>query len=93
MADRRLIDASTVLRHFDGYGFGQECDAEIILDYIAECAPTVDAVEVVRCKDCRAWDRGRISCEGLAGCNSREGGIRYRSGNDYCSKGVKVSDG
>ena len=42
----RLIDASAVLKHFDGYGFGQECDAEIILDYIAEGAPTVDAVEV-----------------------------------------------
>ena len=25
---------------------------------VIECAPTVDAVEVVRCKDCKSWKNG-----------------------------------
>jgi hypothetical protein len=24
---------------------------------VVECAPTIDAVEVVRCRDCRWWER------------------------------------
>ena len=91
MADRQLIDA-TVLVEFIGTRTSAWIYKPDLLWAIAQHA-TVDAVEVVRCKDCRAWDRGRISCEGLARCNSGEGGIRYRSGSDYCSKGVKVSNG
>jgi len=91
MADRQLIDA-TVLVEFIGTRTSTWIYKPDLFWAIAQQA-TVDAVDVVRCKDCRAWDRGRISCEGLARCNSGEGGIRYRSGDDYCSKGVKVSDG
>lgn len=87
MVVRRLIDANNACERCRLKDAGN-CGCCII-----GAAPTVDAVEVVRCKDCRAWDRGRISCEGLARCNSGEGGIRYRSGSDYCSKGVRVSDG
>lgn len=53
---------------------------------INELTP-VDAIPVVRCKDCIFWDRKHISCEGLARCATGEGGIRYRSHSDYCSKG------
>ena len=54
--------------------------------------PHVDAVPVVRCKDCVFWNRERISCEGLARCNTGETGIRYRNRNDFCSRGVKKED-
>lgn len=30
--------------------FGESAD-------VVECAPTIDAVEVVRCEDCRWWER------------------------------------
>lgn len=82
----RLIDASAVLKHFDGYGFGQECDAEIILDYITEGAPTVDAIEVVRCKDCKHF----VSPQGVPCCDEFMGlGFPNPSGDDFCSYGER----
>lgn len=56
----RLIDADCLKEkgHFDDYDM-------FIVDYDdIDNAPTVDAVEVVRCKDCR-WGRevcGNIEC-------------------------------
>ena len=49
-----------------------------------------DVVPVVRCKDCRFWNRDKISVEGLARCNTGETGIRYRTENDFCSRGMRM---
>lgn len=58
--------------------------------YVAvENAPTIDAVEVIRCGNCEYWNRDNISCEGLAKCVTGESGIRYRTKNDFCSKAQK----
>ena len=54
-------------------------------------APTVEAVEVVRCKDCKYFmqhtevdtDRGDCCCYGI-------GTMRVKHIDDYCSKGKKV---
>ena len=43
--EERLIDANAVLKQFDGFGWGGECDGEIVLEAVAD-APTVDAVEI-----------------------------------------------
>ena len=51
--------------------------------------PAAVARPVVTCADCKFWDRERISCEGLARCNTGESGIRYRSHYDFCSRGEK----
>lgn len=51
--------------------------------------PTADVRPVVLCRDCEYWNRERISCEGLARCNTGESGIRYRSHYDFCSRGAK----
>ena len=51
--------------------------------------PTVDAVPVVRCRECIFWDKDHISCEGLAKCCTGEGGIRYRNRSDFCSRGER----
>lgn len=51
--------------------------------------PAADEQPVVLCKDCKYWNRERISCEGLARCNTGESGIRYRSQYDFCSRGEK----
>ena len=50
-----LIDANTLLRHkrkMSGADFGGEFWDEAVLASDIKNAPTVDAVEVVRCKDC-----------------------------------------
>lgn len=43
--------------------------------------------KIVHCSECGFWD-SPPSCEGLAKCATGESGIRYRSKNDYCSKGM-----
>ena len=50
-----LIDADAVLRHkrkMSGADFGGEFWDEAVLASDIKNAPTVDAVKVVRCKDC-----------------------------------------
>ena len=52
----RLIDADALLRHkrkMSGADFGGEFWDEAVLASDIRNAPTVDAVEVVRCKDCK----------------------------------------
>ena len=51
----RLIDADALLRHkrkMSGADFGGEFWDEAVLASDIKNAPTVDAVPVVRCKDC-----------------------------------------
>ncbi len=51
--------------------------------------PAADVAPVVRCKNCRYWNRTRISCEGLTRCLTGESGVRYRKADDFCSRGVR----
>lgn len=45
------------LDHYDkeNGNFDFVAGIETMIEY-AECLPTIDAVEVVRCKDCKHWD-------------------------------------
>ena len=52
----RLIDADALLRHkrkMSGAEFGGEFWDEAVLASDIKSAPTVDAVPVIRCKDCK----------------------------------------
>ena len=76
---KRLIDADELLNHL--YNKQQER-----VDVALEIArfPTVDAVPVVRCKDCKYTDKcGR----GLICTHWMRGGIV--TGDDYCSNGER----
>ena len=74
----RLIDANALIAEYDRAHIGEPGKArKLIAD-----APTVDAVEVVRCKDCR-----HISVErGLCFCNVWEkfNGMGY---DGFCNYG------
>lgn len=53
--------------------------------------PTVDAVQVVRCKDCEFWDDNRgiltyHACRLWSAVNS----TRYTADMDFCSKGERA---
>ena len=55
-----------------------------------QIAPTVDAVEVVRCKDCREWLRNRGVVDSPNGhCFYHE---THMNGYDFCSYGERRSD-
>lgn len=81
----RLIDADALLERMkkdplfplvERYGVSGVIDAE----------PTVDAVEVVRCKDCKHWERDVIFKDGWC-----RGERQYE--DDFCSHGERREDG
>lgn len=75
MADR-LISADTLraamyhalpYTHIHALGVdveSYECGWNDALDAVADSAPTVDAVEVVRCKDCKWYEISQIKRDG-----------------------------
>lgn len=78
----RLIDADDILpKTFI-------CDEVAEVRKFIEQAPTVDAVEVVRCKDCKKWLKVEPS-----GTNCRYCAISTRSRlpYDFCSYGERRS--
>ncbi len=95
--EKRLTDAnalseeiSSLSMFMTGIRFGQGVLSEYIKEYrksvlkIVDEAPTVDAVEVVRCKDCKYWDEDRR-------CNGRKNGLvmEYTWDDDFCSYGER----
>lgn len=89
----RLVDADTLktnlvkvfIDKFEGNAF----DAIVLLENTIDDAPTVDAIEVVRCKDCLF--------HGGAGCHlvdyNNDGSVEDPTGDDdYCSWGERKDD-
>lgn len=69
----RLIDADALKQIAQEHGF-------TFVDFQAlDNAPTIDAVPVVRCKDCTEFDEKEQECS--VWCGFRE--------NDFCSYGVR----
>lgn len=87
--ERRLIDVDGLIDRIKQEPTDGMYTHEII-EAITE-QPTVDAVEVVRCKDCKhcgcEWDEDK---EDMA-C-SRTDGMTFIKPNDFCSFGERRSD-
>ena len=97
--EKRLIDANALMKQFynyydcvneftskNGYRGDTLMDYEVA-DMIYNCienAPTVDAMEVVRCKDCRHLGFKGL-CDGV--CNRKMVGIV--NPDDFCSYGER----
>ena len=93
----RLIDADAILKTTPfTKGGGSICD--YVEGYLAcvddtintiENAPTIDAVEVVRCEDCLYWDAITTFCH----CHSKyyDGGRYWDTfkHDDFCSYGER----
>ena len=80
-SERRLIDADAFLekmkrtsRYFD-----------VVFD--VEEMPAVDAVEVVRCKDCKYGNWDSEPDDAMVCMRTKDG--FWRSGNDFCSYGER----
>lgn len=54
----RLIDADKLKAHYAWWG--EENENKRLFDSVVDAQPTVDAVEIVRCKDCKYWEDGNI---------------------------------
>ena len=78
----RLIDADVTIKTYTSDLFDTLDDFERVND-ILEYAPTVDAIPIVRCKDCKSHDEE--DCRGFI-CN---GYFKYSDVEpyDFCSYG------
>lgn len=93
----RLVDADALLSELEKYNdlsarekneylFGLQQRLETCID-VVEDAPTVDAVEVVRCKDCKHYRPYAGVADGY--CHMAEWYKRYQYENDFCSRGER----
>ena len=93
--EKRLIDANALkesvmkeIRHYWNEGEGGYYLAEDVIPDI-DLAPTVDAVEVVRCKDCKHFIQGEPydPCECMKW--KVKWGAVYTTPDGYCHKGER----
>lgn len=95
--ERKLIYADSLLEAKEHVSFvggrGGKTKALLVsmIERLIKDAPPVDAVEVVRCKECKKWNEIIGTCEGFA--SSRlPGGERITfitRETDYCSYGER----
>ena len=79
---KRLIDANALIEEANAEGAYGYVDAFQIAN-----APTVDAVEVVRCRECKHWHKETLFCDYIAHGEARERVNWY--GEDFCSYGER----
>lgn len=58
----RLIDANLVIDRLKNNIILGATEQAFLRNYV-NCCPTVDAVEVVRCRDCKHWDSETWFCD------------------------------
>ena len=78
----RLIDADALIKEAYVDGAYDYVDAKQIAD-----APTIDAVHVVRCRDCKFCDWDSEPDDAMVCMRTKDG--FWRSGNDFCSYGER----
>ena len=88
MAENRLIDAVGLRRRIIAFATGLHSEVlpvDTVMMLLIQI-PTVDAVEVVRCKDCiRRYDTDECPM-----CHLSEGKYyEYTNGNGYCDRGER----
>lgn len=85
----RLIDADRALEIVRDQGIAHP-NAYHLTNYatlILREAPTVDAVEVVRCRECKFGDWDSEPDDAMVCMRTKDG--FWRSGNDFCSFGER----
>ena len=84
--EKRLIDANALIAEYDRVHIGAPGGARKLM----EDAPEVDAVEVVRCKDCK-WCR-YSKVHDVKWCDHESGLCDAIAGNEYCYYGERRTD-
>ena len=85
----RLIDADALTRHkqLEAMSNGKYEDVEVIYANDIDNAPTIDAVTVVLCKDCKWWTKQEESIQGRCALTGT-----YPTGGWYCGNGKREDD-
>lgn len=83
--EKRLIDANALIEEANAEGAYGYVDAFQIAN-----APTVDAVEVVRCRECKHWHKETLFCDYMPYGEAQERVNWYA--DDFCSYGELKDD-
>jgi hypothetical protein len=75
----RLVDADKARECFGGDGV-----TGAVMQRMFDSLPTIDAVPVVRCRECKHW----LPRQGYSGCHHRRG-LWEPQEDDYCSHGER----
>lgn len=98
---QRLIDANQMaVDEFEAYISAQvqiTDGLKLLVNFAAHSkiqsliadTPTVDAVPVVRCKDCKRWQRHSEINRDYGGCRRYSSTMRY---DDFCSQGERRAE-
>lgn len=78
------IRKATIGNPLTDWEYGYTCGIERGESEI-ECAQTIDAVPVIRCKDCKWYYRGGATCMYWDGENNMHG-------DDYCSRAERKEE-
>ena len=99
----RLIDADKLIKTSSGIKIAiyRDCDPYEAIRIqgdafrkAVEKAQTVDAVEVVRCNDCKYWEKFQSSLLGEVMCCIAQGEMNVQKDPyDFCSYGERRTDG
>ena len=90
--EKRLIDANAIpfrKSNFCG-GHGIYYDLTIVYKNEIDALPTVDAVEVVRCKNCQYWNP-RYETMGM--CMKHNSIVTFTKPDFFCAWGKDKNDG
>ena len=79
-SEKRLIDANALIAEYDRVHIGEPGKARKLI----EDAPTVDAVEVTRCRKCKYHEDTNVI--GFVHCRLYDRIMRH---NDFCSYGKR----
>lgn len=85
--EKRLIDADDFIKHWNSewrHLHPDDCFLVAIRNFHA-----VDAVEVVRCRDCKWWHED----DDVGHCDNPDGLDNYAKPDDFCSYGERKDDG
>lgn len=82
----RLIDGDTLWEKLDDEPWYDNADRDEIALPIVAAAPTIDAVVVTRCMDCKHLVAVNVNGKGIPTC--RVSGMKVAP-NEFCSRGEK----
>lgn len=96
MDEKRLIDANALDKklevikiRFKAQGRDTVAEDYNFVQTVLSTAPTVDAVEVVRCRDCKHWGSRTENEKGFIVCPAS--GMKIHT-EDFCSYGERRND-
>ena len=87
----RLIDADMLWCKLERESWHDNADRDEIALPLVDDAPTVDAVEVVRCRDCK--HRGTDDCIFHIKGEPADEELLRKLDNDFCSYGERIDNG